>query len=137
MRDKVILEIGSGTGLSGLVAANYAKTVVLTDYQDTIIDLMIKNVNLQPKKAEVKCAMLDWMKIKDNEYFENVQLLDKNSEISGNLKDLNFDVIIGSDLIWQHTMIPHLINCVVKVLDENPESIFYHCYMERSFSLHL
>ena len=32
LKDKVVLEIGSGTGLGGLVAANYAKQVVLSDY---------------------------------------------------------------------------------------------------------
>ena len=41
---KNVLEIGSGTGLAGLVAANYAQKVVLTDYQDTIIDLLRKNI---------------------------------------------------------------------------------------------
>ena len=46
LKDKIILEVGSGTGLSGLVAANYAKKVILTDYQDTIMDLLCKNINL-------------------------------------------------------------------------------------------
>lgn len=31
-RDKVVLELGSGPGLCGFVAAHVAKTVVLTDY---------------------------------------------------------------------------------------------------------
>ena len=31
-KDKSVLELGAGPGLCGLVAANVAKTVVLTDY---------------------------------------------------------------------------------------------------------
>ena len=52
-KDKVVLEIGSGTGLSGLIAGNYAKKVVMTDYQDVVMKLINMNINLEPKKAEL------------------------------------------------------------------------------------
>jgi predicted nicotinamide N-methyase len=31
-RDKTILELGSGPGLCGLISANFAKKVILSDY---------------------------------------------------------------------------------------------------------
>ena len=44
-RDKTVLELGAGPGLCGLVTAHVAKTVVLTDYQDLVMDLIDKNIS--------------------------------------------------------------------------------------------
>lgn len=50
---KTLLELGSGVGLAGLVASNYAKApVLLTDGEDYIVEVLKKNVernNLQAK----------------------------------------------------------------------------------------
>ena len=43
-KDKTILELGAGPGLCGLIAATTAKTVVLTDYMDLVMDLIDKNI---------------------------------------------------------------------------------------------
>jgi hypothetical protein len=63
--------------------------------------------------------------------------MDKDGNKSGLFKDTKIDIIIGSDLIWQPVMVPHLVNCINKVFLENPGVVFYHCYMERSFKLNL
>jgi predicted nicotinamide N-methyase len=60
---KKVLELGSGTGLGGLIAANYAEYVTMTDYQDTIMKLLSMNINIEVKKAKCTYAMLDWNKI--------------------------------------------------------------------------
>jgi predicted nicotinamide N-methyase len=39
-----VLELGSGPGLCGLIAANYADVVVLTDYQELVMDLIDINI---------------------------------------------------------------------------------------------
>ena len=44
MKDKSVLELGSGPGLCGLIAATQAKQVVLTDYMDVVMDLLDKNI---------------------------------------------------------------------------------------------
>ena len=44
MKDKSILELGAGPGLCGLIAANEARQVVLTDYMDVVMDLIDKNI---------------------------------------------------------------------------------------------
>lgn len=53
------------------------------------------------------------------------------------LKDVNIDVIIGSDLIWQSSMVPGLIDTLNVLFDTNENAVFYHCYAERSLDLHL
>ena len=40
------MEVGAGCGISGLVAAAFAKTVYLTDYNITVLEALEKNVQL-------------------------------------------------------------------------------------------
>lgn len=61
---KSVLEVGSGLGLAGLVAARYAKETVLTDYQDDTLRALTYNVKLNEhfvgKKKHVNVQHLDW-----------------------------------------------------------------------------
>jgi predicted nicotinamide N-methyase len=41
---KNVLELGSGPGLGGLIAARWASSVVFTDYQDLVMDLIRTNM---------------------------------------------------------------------------------------------
>lgn len=43
LKDQIVLEIGSGPGLCALVAQHFAKTVILSDYQDLVMDLIAIN----------------------------------------------------------------------------------------------
>ena len=79
-KGKKVLELGSGTGLGGLIAANYADEVILTDYQDTIMKLLSMNINLETKNAKCTYAMLDWLKITQDNYYNEIQLFDKNDQ---------------------------------------------------------
>ena len=56
---KTVLELGAGPGLCGMLAANRAKTVVLTDYMEIVMDLIDKNIalkNPRPKQCELFAA---------------------------------------------------------------------------------
>ena len=41
--------MGAGVGLDGILAANVAKKVLLTDHNDIVLDLINKNIELNPK----------------------------------------------------------------------------------------
>jgi predicted nicotinamide N-methyase len=43
-KDKTVLELGAGPGLIGFIAAHRAKAVILTDYQDIVMELIDKNL---------------------------------------------------------------------------------------------
>lgn len=66
--DKSVLEVGSGLGLSGITAARYAHTTVLTDYQDDTCRALAYNVALNASfthafdaaKPPVAVEHLDW-----------------------------------------------------------------------------
>lgn len=89
--DKVVLELGSGAGLSGLIASQFAKTVYLTDGNDIVVELLIKNLQFCTKNnAQVK--RLCWG-------------IENTAEI---LKEIGpIDVIIGADvLFWPDSIKP-------------------------------
>mmetsp|Transcript_1150 Transcript_1150/g.2113 ORF Transcript_1150/g.2113 Transcript_1150/m.2113 type:complete len:110 (+) Transcript_1150:93-422(+) len=44
MKDKRVLELGSGPGLCGFIAAHQAKQVVLTDYMEIVMELIDRNL---------------------------------------------------------------------------------------------
>ena len=43
---------------------------------------------------------MDWLKIKETDYYKNIVLKDKNDSECGKLEDMEFDIVIGSDLMW-------------------------------------
>jgi methylase of polypeptide subunit release factors len=43
---KTVLEVGSGVGLCGLVAALHAERVVFSDYHNTLLDIIKENIKL-------------------------------------------------------------------------------------------
>jgi protein N-lysine methyltransferase METTL21A len=88
MKNKTILEIGSGTGICGLFACLAgAKKVYLTDREDNL-EILYKNFELNKsqideKKCNVEIKSLDW------NYFPSVK----------NISD-KIDLIIASDIIY-------------------------------------
>ena len=88
MKDKVVLELGSGPGLCGLVSQHYAKTVVFSDYQDLVMDLIKININ-DAKPRNLQCTMLhtklDWCRAGENDYYDS---LDVKNGHDNNVKTL-------------------------------------------------
>lgn len=87
---KSLLELGSGVGLSSILAAKYCDTVCCTDLDiGGLLDLIRNNVKLNPHlnlKADISVQELDFMK----------------RNWSGSLKDhvVNSDFIVAADVIY-------------------------------------
>ena len=63
---KTVLEIGAGTGVTGFAAAKWAENLVFTDYDDKVMKLLLKNVELNKDlPAKMTCSQLDWFKACD------------------------------------------------------------------------
>lgn len=59
--DKDVLELGSGTGLAGLVCAKMgARQVVMTDYHPVVIENANINIGLNNLQENAICVNLDW-----------------------------------------------------------------------------
>lgn len=97
-----VLELGCGLGLPSLCAARCKANVLATDYHPDNKEFFLKNVELN-KLHTIEYSVLDW---------RNPAELGK------------FDFILGSDLIYERKMIPHLLECIKKYLAENGSFIY-------------
>lgn len=139
-RDKTVLELGAGPGLCGFVAAHVAKTVVLTDYQDLVMDLIDKNIstcNPNPDNCQLFAARLDWDKMIIPEFYESLEYTNSDQQVEGKFCDIDFDYVIGSDVVyWPQSIIP-LCNVLDALFKRKPSLVFYICYIERIKQVHV
>jgi predicted nicotinamide N-methyase len=85
--EKRVLEVGSGCGLAGLMAAHFAKRVTLTDYLPQILDALTHNLNLnfrqRPKiRDRVNIQLLDWRAFAENRTLEGSGLEERGESMT-------------------------------------------------------
>jgi len=104
---KRVLEIGSGLGLLGISASQFAEEVVLTDYNDSLVANISSNIRLNGWKTRQKCSakILDW------------DHLDQ-CEVEG-----NFDFVIGSEIVHEPFMGVGVANAIEKFLKPGGSAI--------------
>lgn len=103
-----ILEIGSGTGLTSIVVAKHCQpsNVTATDLPK-FMQLLKDNVSLN--KAQVETKVLD--------------LLDMSNSTVENL--LDFDVILGADVIYDNDLTDGICHFMDFMLKKKPDISFY------------
>lgn len=94
-----ILELGSGSGLVGIVCKKYtsASSVTLTDYNQKVLENL--RLNLANNSVNTEVRYVDWR--------------DPTTYTS------RVDCVIGSDLIYDGAPITDLINCMLSHLNPN------------------
>merc|ERR1712232_640680 len=98
------MEVGSGCGIIGLVAAHFADSVLLTDGDEAELPLIQRNAELySPSTCKVEAEFLEWGPGKSN----------------GRL----FDVILGQEVVYMPDCIP-LLAAAIK-LHLRPDGIAY------------
>jgi predicted nicotinamide N-methyase len=114
VRGKVCVELGAGVGVCGILAGIVgAKEVVLTDHQETVLELMRENVMMnQSRCGDVKVEELEW-----------------GSELREGMKN-RFDVVMGADVMYSPNT-PELLMESVKGLLKEEESWFLLSYVSR------
>jgi len=118
IKGKTLLEVGSGAGIVGSVLAHMEpKNIVLTD-QAPMVPLLRANLEQLDESVlkRIKVMNLFWSR-------ENARAV---------LKEVpNFDLIIGSDLIFAKEGIEPLCNVVDEVQKVNPTCVFYIAVIRR------
>ncbi|KAG6609519.1 putative methyltransferase [Phytophthora cinnamomi] len=112
---KSVIEVGSGLGLGGIVAARYATHTTLTDYQSDTCTALEYNVQLNkpfthefdPTKPEVKVAHLDW------DLTESIEAVPKA------------EVVIASDIICEPSTAEGFLRVVRHHVIGNPNGVAY------------
>lgn len=109
IKDRIILELGSGTGLVGIVAGTLGGRVWITD-QGPLLNVMRKNVRMNKLEGQVKVAELNW----------------------GSLlpRDLpRPDLILAADCVYFEPAFPLLVHTLSDLADSRTEVLF--CYKKR------
>jgi len=139
LANKRVLEVGSGPGLGGFVASKWAKSVVLTDYQDLVLDLMESNINKynhHVATCEMFAAKVDWNDVQKDNYYTNIELIAEDGTVAGKLSDQQLDVVIGTDVVYWPTQVEPLMNTLDMFVAQNTGLPIYICYIERHVNTH-
>ncbi|KAI0029486.1 putative methyltransferase-domain-containing protein, partial [Vararia minispora EC-137] len=113
VRNASVLELGSGTGFVGIVAASIqmlycddssSPSVVLTDVNEEVLQRCSENVrlpcNISSSHPHVEVCKLDWMDSLD-EFGA--------TPMSQRLHNTRPDVIVGADLLYHPDIVPALV----------------------------
>lgn len=90
LRGKKVLELGSGCGLSGMVAAILGGAVTFTDIHK-LLPWLQKNVSSNLHDIDYSIEVLEWGKVRHNE------------------QKIKYDVILGTDLVYNKKLIGPLL----------------------------
>ena len=120
--DKSLVELDSGTGLCGLNAAHNCSRVVLTDNVKDVVTLLRKNVNSNFRNsAHIQTAKLAWGKGID-EFTKEHGL---------------FDIVAGTDAVYDSALICPLFVTAARVLQENGALFLLNHHHTKDVRLHL
>ena len=104
IQNKSCIELGSGTGLTGIAASQLgAQSVLLTDYYD--LNLLEKNVK-ENTSSNTSVKSLEWSK--------------------GTNDFGKFDVILGSDIIYDSFILVSLYDTILSLSHEKTQ-VFLSC----------
>ena len=70
---------------------------------DIVMDLIDKNIaecNPRPTDCQMFAAQLDWDKMVDPTFFDSLDYTNKDQTVEGKFRDLEFDYVIGSDVVY-------------------------------------
>jgi len=134
------IELGSGVGLSGIVAARYAEKVWLTDYLDSVVDNLTYNIHIncnlddesdddyeglteeeKALKKQERRKYAEKVKNASAGYLNWDQVDDINPGTKHNIPQA--DIIIGSELTYSPKSVDGLVRTVLRYL--KPEGVFY------------
>jgi len=130
-KDAVILELGSGSGLVGIIAGRFCRLCYLTDYHETILLNCQRNIDLNShmftsslsNPARVRLLNL----LSPLEPFpsglQGPPPYHWNTEDLTMLKSINF--ILASDIIYQEPLTDALFGLLEKIWTISPSMKFY------------
>ncbi|CAE6509838.1 unnamed protein product [Rhizoctonia solani] len=113
LAEQRVIELGSGTGLVGLVAGLLgAEEVIITD-QEQLVNIMEKNIELNNIRGRVRASVLNW-----------------GEPMSPNLPS-TVSLIIAADCVYAEPAFPLLVSTLTDLNNTYPEAEILFCYKKR------
>ena len=91
LHGQVVCELGAGVGLCGLLAARYARTVLLTDRVQAVLDVIERNIALNQLSAIALSHVLEWSSNSARSLLASMPPLSP------------FSVVVAADVIYPDT----------------------------------
>ena len=115
IKGRNIVELGAGVGVPGLICAQFAPFVVLTDHNPASLRLLAQNaaINQQSCLTNVSVASLDW-----------------DSQVPMDLVS-KFDIVIGADLVFSTLVVTSLFSTAKNLLASHPAALFILSHVSR------
>ncbi|XP_033755803.1 methyltransferase-like protein 22 [Pecten maximus] len=120
---KVVLDLGAGTGLTTIVAAMTAKTVYCTDVGESVLGMALHNIQLNTDltlNCDIVVRELDWCQ------GTLVQGKGKFQLTESDITDiLQADIIIAADVIYDDGLTDALLNTIHMLMSQGPAKTLY------------
>lgn len=116
--DKNVLELGAGCGVPGLALAQYsdASVVYVTDYNPATMDNLKYNIDVNANRPCTKSRAGDWL--------ERVKALSIDWADESTWPKEKMDYVIGSDLIYQKSIVPLLKNVLTGLIKDDGRFLY-------------
>jgi predicted nicotinamide N-methyase len=138
-RNKSVLELGAGTGISSLIAGMVVQggEIIATDYDDTVLELCEANVSENKQQDVVKVRAIDWMDARwETSSSDGFQLRDaadgKFGWTQSEQHELqNVDVIVCADCVYDDDLTDALFRVLEKIM---PATAVLYAALEKRFN---
>lgn len=91
-----------------------------------LIQINIKECNPKPEQCELLAVKLDWCEINKESHYDSLDLKNSAEESIKKLSEINFDYIIGSDIVYWPTSINPLMNMI---------NVYFAIYLQLSLKI--
>ncbi|KAL5018708.1 hypothetical protein ScPMuIL_004430 [Solemya velum] len=121
-KDKVVLDLGAGTGLTSIVASMFSQKVFCTDIGDEVLEQMHRNIQLNSNlsgKNNISIRELDWFRDESYPVPDEVRQLQ--------IEDWELEqtqIILAAEVVYDDVITDAFFRTIYSILSRRPMVLF-------------